>query len=321
MIEEVLPNVFRVEIPLPRNPLKAINSYVIKDPDRNLMVDTGMNRPECRDAVYPALQQLGIDLRKTDFFITHLHADHSGLIGELASESSTVYCSRPDADLLNLGAPWEEMLDFARRNGFPQHLLQDALFKHPGYIYRVTKLVDYTLVEEGDRVTVGDYRFRCLHTPGHTRGHTCLYEPEKRVLISGDHILGDITPNIAGWTPGENPLEQYLRSLDRVYDLEVDVALPGHRSIIQDCRGRIDELRRHHQARADEALSTVGREPRSAYKVAMEMTWDLKADSWEDFPVSQKWFASGEALSHLRYLEERGEVRTELRGDEIIYTR
>jgi glyoxylase-like metal-dependent hydrolase (beta-lactamase superfamily II) len=321
MIDEVLPNVFRVEIPLPRNPLKAINSYVFKTPGRNLMVDTGMNRPECREAVRAALQRLGVDLRETDFFITHLHADHSGLIGELASESSTVYCSRPDADRLNFGVPWEEMLDFARRNGFPPHLLQDALFKHPGYIYRVTKLVDYTLVEEGDPVTIGDYVFECLHTPGHTRGHTCLYDRKKRLLISGDHILGDITPNISNWMAGENPLELYLRSLDRVYDLEVDLALPGHRSIIHDCRGRIDELRRHHQARADEAVEIVGREPRSAYQVATEMTWDLRAKSWEDFPVSQKWFAAGEALSHLRYLADRRELRTELRGEEIIYCR
>lgn len=321
MIEEVIPSVFRVEIPLPRNPLKALNSYVIKAPDRDLIVDVGMNRPECVEATYPALRELGVDLARTDFFITHLHADHSGLIGELATPTSTVYCSAPDAHRLNFGVAWDDTLDYARRNGFPHHLLQEALFKHPGYIYRVTRQVDYTLVEEGDSVVAGGYQFRCLHTPGHTRGHTCLYDPEKRVLISGDHILGDITPNISSWAPGDNPLGQYLQSLDRVYSLEVDVTLPGHRSMIGDCRERIDQLRRHHQARADEALAIVAREPRNAYRVAMEMTWDLRADSWEDFPVSQKWFASGEALSHLKYLEAIGELRVEVRGDEIVYAR
>ena len=51
MIEEVWPNIFRMEIPLPANPLKAINSYVVKGGDRFLIIDTGMNRPECLGAM------------------------------------------------------------------------------------------------------------------------------------------------------------------------------------------------------------------------------------------------------------------------------
>jgi len=69
MIEEVLLNMYRIEIPLPGNPLQAINSYVIKGRDRALMIDTGMNRKECMDAMSSALEKLGIDLRRTDFLL------------------------------------------------------------------------------------------------------------------------------------------------------------------------------------------------------------------------------------------------------------
>jgi glyoxylase-like metal-dependent hydrolase (beta-lactamase superfamily II) len=80
MIDEVRPSIFRMEIPLPDNPLKAINSYVIKGEDHFLMIDTGMNRPECMEVMQASLRELRVDLEKTDFFVTHVHADHFGLI-------------------------------------------------------------------------------------------------------------------------------------------------------------------------------------------------------------------------------------------------
>ena len=88
MFDTIRPGLFRLEIPLPGNPLKAVNSYVFKTPDRNLIVDTGMNRPECLEAMMNGLRELDIDLSKTDLFITHMHADHSGLISHLAMETS-----------------------------------------------------------------------------------------------------------------------------------------------------------------------------------------------------------------------------------------
>ena len=80
MTEMMLPNLYRIEIPLPKNPLKALNSYLIKGDGRFLIIDTGMNREECQNAMFTALEELKVDLKKTDFFITHIHADHLGLV-------------------------------------------------------------------------------------------------------------------------------------------------------------------------------------------------------------------------------------------------
>jgi hypothetical protein len=49
------------------------------------------------------------------------------------------------------------------------------------------------------------------------------------------------------------------------------------------------------------------------------MTWDLSYDSWDLFPVAQKWFAAGEALAHLKYLETRGIVRREIINQKTVF--
>jgi glyoxylase-like metal-dependent hydrolase (beta-lactamase superfamily II) len=100
MIEEVLPNLFRIEIPLPGNPLKSLNSYVMRAADRNLIIDTGFNRKECFRAMQVGLRELDVDLGKTDFLITHLHADHFGLVTKLLTDTSKVYFNRPDAEII-----------------------------------------------------------------------------------------------------------------------------------------------------------------------------------------------------------------------------
>ena len=90
MCEEVLPNLYRIKIPLPESPLKYLNSYVIRDPERCLIIDTGLNRTECLEAMLAGLRKIDVDLAQSDLFITHLHADHFGLVAKLASESTNV---------------------------------------------------------------------------------------------------------------------------------------------------------------------------------------------------------------------------------------
>ena len=320
MVDEVLPNLYRIEVPLPKNPLKSLNSYVITAPNRTLIVDTGLNRQECRAALQGGLSDLGIDLHRTDFFITHLHADHSGLVSSLASDRSIVYFNRPDADVVAYAGVWDDMLSFAGVNGFPQDQLRDAIEKHPGYRYGGSRNVSFTILGEGDVIRIGDYSFECVATPGHTGGHMCLYEASRKVLISGDHVLGDITPNISLWTETDNPLADYLASLDKVYQFDVALVLPGHRSLFTDLRRRIDELKHHHEVRTREVLTILADGPSDAFSVASRMTWDIECDSWDDFPVSQKWFATGEAIAHLKYLEDKGLVRREVRGSVAVFS-
>ncbi len=310
MIDTIRPGLHRIEVPLPDSPLKSINSYVVRSEDRNLVIDTGMLRPECEAALREGLERLEVDLAATDFFITHLHADHIGLISVFATASSTVYFNRADAEINQRFVDDREgvvawLIDGARSAGFPEDEIQNALLKHPGFKYSPPEFPPFTFLEDGDRVRAGRYDFEIVSTPGHTPGHQCLYEAEHALLLSGDHILGDITPNITVWTEDGDALGQYLASLERVRDLDVELVLPGHRSVVTDCHARIAELERHHQHRLDEITSIVESGPCNAYQAASQMTWDISAESWRTFPVVQKWFAVSEAVSHLRHLVRR----------------
>ncbi len=312
-MEEVLPGLHRVEVPLPRSPLKSVNSYVVKGEERDLVVDTGMNREECASVLLRALRELGVDPQKTDFFITHLHADHLGLVSFLASGDSRVYFNRPESELL---ASWEGVGGLILLAGIPEEELLRMLETHPGRLYGPSALPTFTFVGEGSRIEVGEFSFVCVSTPGHTRGHLCLYEPHQKLLLSGDHVLGDITPNITPLSEEENPLGDYLKSLERVASMEVDLVLPGHRRPFRDLRGRVEELKLHHHLRAEEVLSLLEGGRKTAYELASGMTWDFE-DPWERFPPIQRWFATGETLAHLRYLEEGGRVRRVEEGEKV----
>jgi glyoxylase-like metal-dependent hydrolase (beta-lactamase superfamily II) len=308
MCEEVLPGLFRNKIPLPDSPLKYLNSYVIKDSERSLIVDTGFNRKECLEAMRKGLAVLEIDLSKSDIFITHLHADHFGLVSKLVTDSTNILFNRPEKELMESWEGFGAMLDYAARNGFPENELEAALDKHPAAKFGSDWVPEMKILDDGDGIDVGVYHFKCVATPGHTLGHTCLYDQDKKILLAGDHILGDITPNIQCWSDTANHLKDYLASLDKVHKLQIDLVLPGHRRLIDNPGARIEELKKHHAHRLDEVLTILKRGPMSAFQIASQMTWDIVCEGWDQFPVAQKWFATGEAIAHIRYLEEDGRI-------------
>ena len=321
--QEVVAGLFRVEVPLPGNPLRAVNSYVVTGGERPLVVDTGMYRDACAAAMDEGLASLEIAPEGADYFITHFHADHLGLVTRLAGPDSKVYFNQPEMDFLasfsGTDTFFTRLSALGRRGGFPEAEVQAAVSNHPGSKYSPSTYPEFTAVGEGDQIEAGDYRFRCVETPGHTPGHLCLYEPEKRLLLSGDHILGDITPNISLWSEGGNPLRSYLASLEKVRALDVALVLPGHRSIVSNYRERIDELERHHEARTREAADILAEGPATVYEVASHMTWDITAASWADFPVVQKWFAAGEAAAHLKYLEDSEAASVRVQDGIVVY--
>lgn len=318
MITEILPNFFLMKIPLPGNPLKATNCYLIKAPKRNLIIDTGMNRFECLQAIVAGFKELKIDPKETDIFITHMHADHSGLAGELYAGGSKVYCSRQDGRIIANGDQWEEICNYAQMSGFPEDELQEAFAGHPGRKYCSQGQLVPCFLKEEDLINIGGYLFKCVATPGHTWGHLCLYETAKKVFVAGDHLLLDITPNISLWSGHGNPLGVYLESLDKVNKLDIRLVLPGHGKIFKNYAQRIQEIKQHHRLRLQEVIHALETGRRDAFQIASMMTWEVAFD-WDSFPVWQKWFAVGEANAHLRYLEEKGFVQKRLTGKKIEF--
>ena len=324
MIEEIASHLYRIEIPLPEMALKSINSYVIKAPRRNLIIDTGMNLEECMNTMQMSLKTLRVDLENTDVFITHFHPDHFGLAPRLIKGESVIYINKLEAeaiDKIRSGVATLEIVNFARKSGFPGKDIGDIFPPRLRHGLKESASMPLRFVDDADVLEIGDHQFQCIKTPGHSKGHMCLYESSKKILFSGDHLLSDITPGIQARLDHENPLREYFLSLEKVYQLDVELVLPGHRGIFRDCKKRIKELQDHHQMRSDEILTILGEGSKNIYQVASRMTWGIiDCDTWDDSPSMQKFLATGEAAAHLKFLEDKGCVRKETKDQQVIYS-
>ncbi|MBN2061382.1 MAG: MBL fold metallo-hydrolase [Deltaproteobacteria bacterium] len=313
MISSIRKNIFRMEIPLPDNPLKSVNSYAILGREKGLLVDTGLNTDESYEVLISDLKEISADCVKWDYFITHFHADHSGLISRLLSKESNVYYKQRG------WKGWKEILEYARRNGITEDIIQYCMKRYFNSSYGHDALNETVSLEDNEIIEYGGYRFRCINTPGHAVGHQCLYEADEKILISGDHLLGDITPGIQCWDETGDPLKIYLNSLDKIYPLEVSEVLPGHRRPFSHFKERVTEIKRHHEERLEETKNLLHLGPGNAFSIASMMTWGVDDISWDQFSPILKWFATGEAIAHLRYLERKGEIKEKTGDYEMAY--
>ncbi|AET66447.1 Zn-dependent hydrolase, glyoxylase [Desulfosporosinus orientis DSM 765] len=318
MVTEVYPHIFRNKIPLPKNPLKSINSYIITSEDRNLIIDTGFNTLECETELLQGLEELGIDLNITDLLVTHMHTDHSGLAPVLKKLGIQVmYFSQTDGNILNQTAQRDKFFkELNRLLGFEG---ENAVKFGKEFGARPTEPLDFHPLFEGDTLKIGDYSFNVVEVPGHTPGHIGLYEDKHKLFFCGDHILDEITPNITFWGFEQDILATYFNSLNKVYDYEINYLFTAHRKIIKDHRKRIAELLQHHEERLQEILGILSEGGKTPVEIAASMHWDLSHKKWSDFPSSQKWFASGEALSHLEHLVAAGLVERILMPETLRY--
>lgn len=324
MYQEVLPGFFRIMVPLPGNPLKELNAWLVKGKKRHLLVDNGFNMLASEEALKASLAALEVEADALDFFITHLHSDHNGLTHKLAAPGSTIYSGKIDGEKINnfITQPelWKQSMSNLAKHGFPQPELDELLKNHPGKIYANNQPLNFTYIEDGERLEYGNYVFKVVATPGHTPGHQLLHEERGNFLISGDHILGSITPNITCWDGVADSLGDYLSSLDKTDALGAVKSCPGHRAIVENTHARIEELRAHHKKRLAEAFGIVGKLKNAcAWDVASRMSWNLRG-SWPEYHAAQKCFAVGEAVAHLDHLSALGEIAKVETGDgKILY--
>ena len=327
--KEIFPDLYKLRIPLPIPSLRYLNSYLVKAKDQCLLIDTGM----CSDVAFNELRrqlaEIGIQPQNlTEILVTHFHIDHVGLISRLRKLSGAkllVSAKESQATrLVTSKSHWEHWMHFYEEAGIPTEVLEQMLMATPSHLYLeiYEELCKPSRsLKNGDEISIGEYSFRTVWTPGHSPGHICLYEPERRLLIAGDHILLTITPHVTQWREEGNPLAEYLTSLEKVGKLDVDVVLPGHGELFKDHRKRIKELEDHHKSRAMEMLSELELRTQrlTAYQIASRIHWDVDFPSWDRFPAFQKFLAVGETLAHLKFLEEQNQVRKVKQGKALLY--
>jgi glyoxylase-like metal-dependent hydrolase (beta-lactamase superfamily II) len=324
MTIEIAKNIFLIKIPLPNNPLRNLNSYFIKGNERNLLIDTGFNSPICYEAMTEGLKKLNVDMNLTDIFLTHLHSDHTGLCTRIASDNSKIYLSSIDAKYISTFYG-EKYKNFLRNRfhslGFSISEFEQNIIDNHAIKFAPPENAKYSEFEDACTFDLGNRVLKAVHTPGHTIGHMCLYDETDEILFSGDHVIFNISPNITAWDGVDDALGLYLESLKKTAKLKVKTTLSAHRDPIGSLSDRISELLSHHKKRLEEAYSIIlNNKEMTAYDAASKMTWSIRAKDWNDFPITQKWFAVGEGKSHLDHLVAKNMLAVkEKEGKEYYY--
>ena len=323
---EVLPSLYLVRVPLPDNPLKAINSYVVLgDGDETTIVDVGFNHPACERALGDALAVLGRSWEGVRIVLTHSHPDHTGNLDRIWQPGMPVFANLHSfQEVKNLMALEEAVYGPLLLQAATLEQQSAMTFTDEGPRLHVSAellpLESYpvfTYVAGGDRIACGPYTFEVVETPGHDAWHICLYERSHRLLIAGDHVLERITPSVSSWFPASNALAAFLSSLEKVGDLEVDLILPAHGRPFTGLRERVFFLLGHHRERLEEIYGLVRAGHDDIVSISQHATW--RYPDWKSWPLDQKFFSMGETLAHLIYLVREGRILQGICGDEYYF--
>ena len=315
-------DIYQLQLPLPFA-LRIVNVYLLRGPAGWTVVDTGINWAEGRAAWKAALTQLDIRPQQIErILLTHVHPDHYGMGGWLQALAAghdhhiPVYASPREIELARLIWGGESDVEFEgwlRHLGMPVDFARDVAGSMGNTAAMTLPHPPQMLPIEPDAVvTLGERSYRAIHSPGHSDGHLMFHDANEQLLLSGDHVLMKITPNIGMWTMTQgNPLVSFMASLEALRSLSVRVALPGHKWTITDWQGRIDELLAHHHHRLGVAQQAVADGAHTPFQVTERIF------NTDRFTVHEWRFAMAESLAHMAYLQAHD--RIVLQNDETGY--
>jgi glyoxylase-like metal-dependent hydrolase (beta-lactamase superfamily II) len=316
-VERVRPGLWSIPVPIPDNPLRYVLVYAFELDNGIALVDAGWNTDDAGQALNDGVAAAGGSMADVQaVVVTHIHPDHYGLAGRVREASGAWVGLHPaDASLLqsryvDTDGLVERMTALLAMSGVPDDKRPDLALASMELRSLVSMAQPDVLLEDNERVALPGWDLRAIWTPGHSPGHICLYSERERLLLSGDHVLPRITPNISFHSQQfANPLGDYLDSLAKVRALHPDEVLPAHEYRFADLDGRLDDIERHHADRLDAMVAMLRERPGiSAWEVTLSLSWSRP---WDDIPSFMQRAANGETLAHLVLLERRGRVRRE----------
>jgi len=305
-----------METMLISRPVPAANVYMIVGTEENMLVDTGGNTEDAFAVLAGELKNYGFSVRDINkIVITHSHPDHSGLATKIAALSgATIYMNEAEAvDLKYRYDEYDHMLEenlkVLKSSGAPP---DEAVMLNHMLPREFMKPVETAIfLREGDKIKLDPFEFSIVETPGHSTGHVCLYEPKKRFFFCGDTVLTEITPNI-GYSPlfGRDMLGEFLKSLEKIYQMDINFAFPGHGPAFSGVKGVIESLARHHEERERLIMNTIEGSSKTPYQVAKEITWNVnvKDGKYDYMSILDKRLAITETVAHLEHMANEGEI-------------
>lgn len=288
-----------VKLPMP-GPLGHVNSYLLSTTEGMVLVDLGYPSEEAWSTLHKTIEREKV----VWVAITHHHLDHGGNWRRLKAMGL-----RPaimDAELKEIeqfSSPTfgRELSSYFQENGADSSIMEYAssIPERYGSLYQG---LEGDTLRDGVKVRIGETDIIPVWTPGHTGGHTCFLARGK--LISGDHVLQGITPNVSSRLPDDDPLGNYLRSLEKVVSLSPDFVFPAHGSPYNKLMERAQEIEAHHLERLNEIIRVL-KQPSTAFQVSSLISWYRP---WDELSQFDRFMAFGETLAHLHRLEREGLV-------------
>ena len=306
--ERVLPGVFRLRLPLPWPGVPHCNAWAVSAGDGFVLFDTGMHQAGSLANLERALAMCNLRLEDTRLVVcTHAHSDHCGQAATIVERVGCELWMHPSHELMTTmvqdpDAVLARRLEVARQSGVPEEPLRryaaERGTSEPGIAGPIAP--DRDLVS-GVRVVTDLGEWVAYETPGHSPSHVCLLQPERRLLISGDHLLGRISLYFEfGYSP--DPVGEFLSSLDVVERLGARLCLAGHGRTFTDVQAHIAGNRELVEEQLERAVIAVADGELTAFEVVRSMHGEALSQQNAHWLISQ-------VLGYLTHLEAVGRIR------------
>jgi glyoxylase-like metal-dependent hydrolase (beta-lactamase superfamily II) len=315
--DRVLHGLWRLRLPLPWPGVPHVNAWAISAGSGVVLVDTGLGGPGALAQLELALKEAGLRLEHVRLLVcTHAHSDHYGLAGSIVDAAGCELWMHPNhahltAQLNDPERMLERRIEVASQSGVPDSVIAQAYEARRRQPLGVDRFVaPQRELLPGVEVDTDLGRWQVYETPGHAPSHVCLHQPDRKLLLSGDHLLGRISLYYDfGYTP--DPAGEYLESLDVVDRLDSDLCLAGHARPFREVSKKIEATRGTVLERIEHVRACLDGVPKSPFEIVPEFLGEP-----EPSPMMLNW-GLNEVLVYLNHLEKRdhahrhpGEVET-----------
>jgi len=312
--ERVIPGLWRLRLPLPWSGVPHCNAWAIAAGPGIVLVDTGMHLPGSIGQLERAFEQVNLRLELIRLIVcTHAHSDHWGQAAPIRDQAGCEFWMHPNHEhaTRTFGDPEATLarrIEVGRQSGVPEQALRDYAARAKEFPSGVARVIepDRALVP-GVEIETDLGTWQVYETPGHAPSHVCLFQPERRVLISGDHLLGRISLFYDyGWTP--DPAGEFLNSLDVVDELDARLCLSGHGKPFVDVHGHVEANRRLVRERVEAVLGALTPGPKTVVEAVPLVYGEPLTEANGNWRLT-------ETLTYLRHLENQGRVAPEPDGE------
>jgi glyoxylase-like metal-dependent hydrolase (beta-lactamase superfamily II) len=300
--ERVLPGAWRLRLPLDLPGVPHCNAWALRAGDGIVLVDTGMHDRGSMANLERALDQAGHRIEDIRLVVvTHAHIDHCGQAPPIAERAGCEIWMHPNWTIHAPGTTTlDETIEVALQSGVPEEPVRRWAERRrgrgtgqAGTLHSDRDLVDGVTVD----TDLGAWHV--VETPGHAPSHVCLHQPENRLLISGDHLLGRVSQYFdVGYTP--DPVGEFLRSLAKVGTLGARLALAGHARPFTDVPGHIEANLKLVEERLAAVRLALAAGPKTAFEIARE----IYAQQFEEAMAAWLLTLTRAWLVHLQALGE-----------------